>query len=188
MARASGLSPTRWNCGGAPVWSPDGQSIVTAANQGGGPCLFRISLDTRKAVRILDDYALDPAWAPQGEFLVYSGMDPGTTFPVKAVTASGQPYTIPELTLSRGGALGVTQVGARRLRFLPGQATLVVLRGDIEHKDLWARDLVTGNWRQLTNFGRDVVIDDFDVSADGSVVVVERVEERSDVVVIQRAE
>jgi Tol biopolymer transport system component len=173
---------------GAPVWSPDGQSIVTAANQGGSPCLFRISLDTREAVRILDDYALDPAWAPRGDFLVYSGVDPGTTFPVKAVTAAGRPYTIPELTLSRGGALGVTQVGARRLRFLPGQATLVVLRGDIEYKNLWATDLATGSWRQLTNFGRDVVIDDFDVSADGSVVVVERVEERSDVVVIQRAE
>jgi Tol biopolymer transport system component/tRNA A-37 threonylcarbamoyl transferase component Bud32 len=173
---------------GAPVWSPDGQSIVTAANQGGSPRLFRISLNTREAVRILDDYALDPAWAPGGEFLVYSGMDPGTTFPVKAVTAAGQPYTIPELTLSRGGALGVTQVGSRRLRFLPGQPTLVVLRGDIQHKDLWARELATGSWRQLTNFGRDIVIDDFDVSADGSVVVVELVEERSDVVVIQRAE
>ena len=107
---------------------------------------------------------------------------------MKAVTAAGQPYTIPELMLSRGGALGVTQVGARRLRFLPGQATLVVLRGDIQHKNLWATELTTGSWRQLTNFGRDIVIDDFDVSADGSVVVFERVEERSDVVVIQRAE
>jgi Tol biopolymer transport system component/tRNA A-37 threonylcarbamoyl transferase component Bud32 len=173
---------------GAPVWSPDGQSIVTAAKQGGSPHLFRISLNTREAVRISDDYALDPAWAPRGDFLVYSGMDPGTTFPVKAVTAAGQPYTIPELTLSRGGALGVTQVGARRLRFLPGQATLVVLRGDIQHKDLWAWELKTGSWRQLTNFGRDIVIGDFDVSADGSVVVFERVEERSDVVVIDRAE
>jgi len=173
---------------GAPVWSPDGESIVTAANQGGSPRLFRISLNTREAVRLLDDYALDPAWSPRGEFLVFSGMDPGTTFPVKAVTTAGQPYTIPELTLSRGASLGVTQVGARRLRFLPGKATLVVLRGDVQHKNLWALELTTGSWRQLTNFGRDIVIGDFDVSADGNVVVFERVEERSDVVVIQRAE
>ena len=173
---------------GAPVWSPDGQSIVTAANQGGSPRLFRISLNTREAVRILDDYALDPAWAPGGDYLVYSGMDPGTTFPVKAVTAAGRPHTIPKLTLSRGGALGVMQVGARRLRFLPGQATLVILRGDIQHKNLWATELTTGSLRQLTNFGRDIVIGDFDVSADGTAVVFERVEERSDVVVIQRAE
>ncbi|HKA08001.1 MAG TPA: protein kinase [Gemmataceae bacterium] len=172
---------------GAPVWSPDGQSVVTAANQGGSPRLFRISLDTREAVRMLDDYALDPAWAPRGEFLVYSGMDPGTTFPVKAITAWGRPYKIPELSLSRGSALGVTQVSARRLRFLPGQA-LVVLRGDPQHKNLWACELATGNWRQLTNFGRDIVIGDFDVSPDGSLVVFERVQEHSDIVVIDRAQ
>ncbi len=173
---------------GAPVWTPDGESIVTAANERGSPRLFRIPLKTAEVVRILDDYALDPAWAPGGKFLVYSGMDPGTTFPVRAVTADGEPYPIPELALSRGGALGVTQVGARRLRFLPGEQALVVLRGDIQHKNLWVRDLSTGNWRQLTNFGRDIVIGDFDVSNDGRWVVFERVQEHSDVVEIFRVE
>src|SRR5260370_12932309 len=114
--------------GGAPVWTPGGESIVTGANQRGRPRLFGISLNTREAVRMLDDYALDPAWAPRGEFLVYSGMDLGSRFPVKAITAVGQPYKIPELVLSRGWALGVPPVGPRRLRFLPGQAALVVLR------------------------------------------------------------
>src|SRR6516225_436382 len=173
---------------GAPVWSPDGQSVVTAARQGESPRLFRVSLSTGESARILDDYALDPAWGPRGEFLVYSGMDPGTTFPVKAVSPAGQPHPIPELKLSRGGALGVTQVGARRLRFVPGQAALVVLRGDIQHKDLWATDLTTGEWRQLTNFGRDIVIGDFDVAPDGRSVVFERVQERSDIVVIDRTD
>jgi Tol biopolymer transport system component len=171
---------------GAPVWSPDGRTIVSAADQEGSPRLFRISVETGRAVRVVDDYALDPAWAPGGEFLVYSGMDPGTTFPVKAIGPDGQPYPMPELTLSRSGALGVTQVGARRLRFLPGQPALVVLRGDIQHKNLWVRGLAPGSWRQLTRFGRDVVIGDFDVAPDGTVVVLERVEEHSDIVVIDR--
>ena len=67
---------------------------------------------------------------------------------------------------------------------------MVVLRGDIQHKDLWARELTTGSWRQLTNFGRDIVINinDFDVSPVGFVVVFERVQEHSDVVVIDRAQ
>jgi serine/threonine protein kinase len=173
---------------GAPVWSPDGQSVVTAARQGESPRLFRISLNTGETVRILDDYALDPAWSPRGEFLVYSGMDPGTTFPVKAVSAAGQPHAIPELKLSRGAALGVSQVGARRLRFLPGREALVVLRGDIQHKDLWATDLTTGEWRQLTDLGRDIVISDFDVAPDGRSIVFERVQERSDIVVIDRTD
>ena len=133
-------------------------------------------------------WLLDPAWAPGGEFLVYSSADPGTRFPVKAIRPDGQPYPMPELTLSRGGAVGVTQVGARRLRFLPGQAGLVVLRGDIQHKDLWARDLGSGAWRELTRLSRDIVIGDFDVSPDGTALVLERVEEDSDIVVIDRAD
>jgi len=172
---------------GNPAWSPDGQSVVTAATQRGGPRLFRISLNTREAVQILDDDAMDPAWAPRGEFLVYSTMNIGTTFSVKAITPVGQPYKIPELMLSRWGALGVTQVD-RRLRFLPGQGALVVLRGDLQHKNLWAWELTTGSWRQLTNFDRDIVIGDFDVSPDGSEVVFERVQEHSDIVVIDRAQ
>ena len=100
---------------------------------------------------------------------------------MKAVTAAGQPYPIPELTLSRSSGLGVTRVGARRLRFLPGRAEPVVLRGDTEHKNLWGFDLTAGTWRQLAKFGRDIVINDFDVSADGREIVFERVEESSDV-------
>ena len=36
---------------------------------------------------------MDPAWAPDGGFVVYSGPDIGTTFSVKAVTA--EPHRIP---------------------------------------------------------------------------------------------
>jgi Tol biopolymer transport system component len=162
---------------GAPAWSPDGHSIVMAVNESGKPRLFRISLDTRAPVRVLDDYSLDPAWAPEGRFLVYSGMDIGTTFPVKTVSSAGRPSTVPGMTLSRG---------ARRFRFLPGQATLVILRGDVDHKELWAIDLKTGGERQLTNFGPDVRISDFDVSPDGREIVFERTQEDSDVVLIDR--
>jgi len=159
---------------GAPAWTPDGQSIASAAVADGVPHLFRISLNGA-AVPLLQEYSVDPVWSPAGDFLVYSGADIGTTFPVKAVTAAGGPYTTPSLTLTRG---------ARRLRFLHGQRALVVMRGEIQHKNLWLVDLTTGAERQLTNLPPDFNVRDFDVSADGREVVLERVQEHSDVVLI----
>jgi acetolactate synthase small subunit len=60
----------------------------------------------------------------------------------------------------------------------------VLLRGDIQHKNLWLIDLETGAERQLTNLTTDFDIDDFDISPDGREVVLERVQERSDVVLL----
>ena len=121
------------------------------------------------------EYSVDPAWAPDGRFVVYSGPDIGTTFSVKAVTAEAAPHPLPALTLTRG---------ARHLAFLPGGRALVVLRGEIQHKNLWLIDLETGAERQLTNLPPTSTFDDFDISPDGHEVVLERVQERSDVVML----
>jgi hypothetical protein len=88
-------------------------------------------------------------------------------------------YQLPGLTnLTRG---------ARRLRFSAGGRGLAFLRGGIEHKDLWLLDPDTGVERQLTNLPADFDIRDFDISADGREVVLERVQERSDVVLLDLA-
>lgn len=162
---------------GAPAWTPDGQSITSGANVDGTPHLFRISLDGTW-VPLVQEYSVDPVWSPDGDFLVYSGADIGTTFPVKAVTADANPYAIPNLTLTRG---------ARRLRFLHGRRALVVMRGEIQHKNLWLIDLETGVERQLTNLAPDFNVRDFDVSSGGREIVLERVQEQSDVVLINLA-
>jgi Tol biopolymer transport system component len=159
---------------GAPAWTPDGQSITSAANVDGTPHLFRISLDGAP-VPLVREYSVDPVWSPGGDFLVYSGADIGTTFPVKAVSADAEPYAIPNLTLTRG---------ARRLRFFHGRHALVVMRGEIRHKNLWLIDLATGAERQLTNLAPDFNVRDFDVSPDGREIVLERVQEQSNVVLI----
>jgi hypothetical protein len=70
---------------------------------------------------------------------------------------------------------------------MPGRRALVVLRGEIAHKNLWLADLDTGAERQLTDFAADFVVCDFDVSADGRELVVERVDQRSDVVLLDLA-
>jgi Tol biopolymer transport system component len=163
------------NLQGAPTWAPDGQSITSAADDHGVPHLFRIPLDSRSPALFVPEYSVDPAWAPDGRFVVYSGPDIGTTFWVKAVTAQAAAHPLPALSLTRG---------ARHLAFLPGGRALVFLRGEIRHKDLWVIDLQTGAERQLTSLAPDFEIRDFDVSQDGREVVLERMQERSDVVLL----
>jgi Tol biopolymer transport system component len=163
------------NLQGAPAWAPDGQSITSAAIDHGVPHLFRILLDGHPPIAFVQDYSVDPAWAPNGVFIVYSGPDIGTTFSVKAVTPDAALHPLPPLTLTRG---------ARHLAFLPGGKTLVVLRGDIQHKNLWLIDLETGAERQLTNLPPTFDIRDFDISQDGRELVLERLQERSDVVLL----
>jgi Tol biopolymer transport system component len=160
---------------GAPAWAPDGRVIVSAANDHGIPHLFRIAIDSRAPASFIGEYSLDPAWSPDGSLIVYSGPDVGTTFPVKAVTAEASPHPLPSLTLTRG---------ARHLAFLPGGRSLIFLRGELKHKDLWLINLDTGTERQLTKFPSDFDVRDFDLSPDGREVVFERLQERSDLVLL----
>ena len=159
---------------GAPSWAPDGQAIASGAILNGTSHLFRIPLEGPPQ-SLIEDVAIDPAWSPAGDFVVYSAADIGTEFAVKAVTSAGQPHPVPALTLTRG---------ARRLRFYQGRRVLIAMRGDIRHKDLWLIDLDTGTSRQLTQLPADFNIRDFDVSVDGQEIVVERVQEHSDIVLI----
>jgi Tol biopolymer transport system component len=160
---------------GAPAWAPDGQSITSAVMDRGVPRLFRVPLDGRTPAPFVEEYSLDPTWAPDGRFVVYSGPDIGTTFSVKAVTAEAAPHPLPAMTLTRG---------ARHLTFLPGGHAIVALRGEIQHKDLWLIDLDTGVERQLTHLPPEFDIQDFDLSPDGQEVVLERVQQRSDIEVL----
>ena len=161
---------------GAPAWSPDAQSITSAANDHGIPHLYRLPVNGRLPVPFVKQYSLDPVWSPDGGFAVYSGPDIGTVFSVKAVTADAAEYPLPPLTLTRG---------ARHLTFVSGARKLVFLRGQMHHQNLWTVDLETGAERQLTNLDPEFDVRDFDISPDGREVVLERVHERSDVVLVE---
>jgi hypothetical protein len=76
--------------------------------------------------------------------------------------------------------------GGRRVVFGPEPGTLVALRGDFAHKDFWLIDLKTGAERRLTQLMSDFDIRDFDLSADKSEILFDRVEESSTVALIDR--
>jgi len=91
---------------------------------------------------------------------------------VRAVGTDGAPHELPKLVLTRG---------ARRLVF-SSEDVLIVLKGDISHRELWSIDLTSGRERQLTSLGRRFVIADFDISHDGREIVFDRTSEESDIV------
>jgi Tol biopolymer transport system component len=165
------------NLRGNPAWAPDGQTIVSAAMTDGEPHLTTIFLDGRPPAPLVSEYSIDPVWSPDGRFLLYSGADLGTTFPVRAVTANGTPYGVQTLVLPRG---------ARRVVFWRDSSAVVVLRGEMGHKDFWLVDLTSGSERRLTSLASAFVIGDFDVSADGSRIVFDRSEDTSQIALIER--
>jgi Tol biopolymer transport system component len=163
---------------GTPAWSPDESSITVSSSVNGAPRLLRVPLDGSAAMPLVDEHAMDPVWSPDGALIVYSGADVGTRFPVKAHAPAGRDGTaFPEVMLSRG---------SRRLAFLPDGRSLLMLRGELGLKNVWAVDLETGAERQLTHVPPEFSVHDFAISPDGRELVLERLQERSDIVLIQR--
>jgi len=161
------------NLQGSPTWSPDGKSITVAVDNDGTPHLMRVALDGRSAASLTKEYSVDPVWSPDGSYVVYSGADIGTSFSLKAITPDATAHSLPALAMTRG---------ARHVAFVNAGRAIVILQGEIQHKDLWLVDLTTGSQRRLTKLPADFDVRDFDISPDGHDVVFERAQAHSDVV------
>jgi serine/threonine protein kinase/Tol biopolymer transport system component len=161
---------------GNPAWAPDGQSIVSAVVRDGEPRLTRIFLNGDPPLPLVSEYSLNPVWSPDGQFLIYSGADVGTTYPLRAAAADGRPYPLPTVILSRGA----------RAAFFRDPQTLIILGGDIGHQKPSLLDLRSGVQRILAEFPEDFIARNFDISAAGSEIVFDRVQVNSDLALIER--
>jgi Tol biopolymer transport system component len=163
---------------GNAAWFADGLSLLCAVVRDGDPKLMRIYLNGEPPTLFVAEYSMDPVWAPDHRFVLYSGADIGTTFPLRAAAPDGRPFPIAGVMLTRG---------ARRVTFYPGSESLLILDGKIGHKDFWLLDLATGTRRLLTQLPADYEVRDFDVSAASAQIVFNRVEAGSEIAVIDRA-
>jgi Tol biopolymer transport system component len=70
-------------------------------------------------------------------------------------------------------------------RFMPDGKSIVILQGQFRAMDFWLVDLDTGERRQLTRLKPGYSVRNFDVSRDGKEILFDRVQENSDIVLIE---
>jgi Tol biopolymer transport system component len=160
------------------TWSADSKWIAVSARDETGFGLFKVPVDGGAPQRLVTGIVWNPVWSPDGRFIVYSESIPGPLRVLRAVTAAGAPHPLPEMYVSYEGD---------RYRFLGDSRHLVLLKGEFVNQDFWLVDLETGKERQLTNLKPGYNPNSFDVSPDERQIIFDRVWERSDVVLIDRA-
>jgi Tol biopolymer transport system component len=162
---------------GAASWSRDGKWVVVAANQREGIRLFKIPVDGGQPVRLLDTLSFNPVWSPDGRFIVYSEQQGGKSFQVKAIAPDKAPVPLP--------ALEVGYTIATPYRFMPNGKALIALGGNLRAQNFFWVDLENRQQRQLTDFKGGFVIQNFDVSPDGTRIVFDRLRDNSDIVLMK---
>lgn len=105
--------------------------------------------------------------------ILYTERQLGPTYQVKAVTPDGQPVPLPDISIT----------GPDSFRAIPGSRAIVILEGPGQLNFVRV-DLATGQKRQLTEGTYGFEIQNFDVSPDGKQIIFDRVQNNSDIVVI----
>jgi TolB protein len=165
---------------GTPSWSPDGKTIAVTGFDDKGPGLFLVPLDGGAPVRLYDKLCYHPLWSADGKYILYAEYFQGTLMHVKAITPEGKPVSLPDIQLSQ------VQVARSPVpyRFLPDGKSIVLLDGGWRQQQFYLLSLETGRRRQLTDLRAGPSVRGFDVSPDGKRILFDRVEENSDIVLI----
>jgi Tol biopolymer transport system component len=180
-ADGTGLQPlsSAVDVRGTACWSPDGKWIVTAGADSNGAGLFKLPANGGSPVRIATGSFLDPVWSPRGDLIVYGGTQVFTLMPLRGVHPDGTPAELPEINVQREG---------ERARFLPDGTGLIYMQGDTTAgQDFWMLDLRTMRSRRLTRLSNSAAMRTFDVTPDGSRVVFDRLQQHSDILLIDLA-
>src|SRR5688572_482247 len=159
---------------GAIDWSPDGGWIAAGARDQSGAGLFKIPVDGTPPIKLVSGPASNPIWSPAGDLIIYAGAFVDGQVPLLAVRPDGTPVTLPSVRAREGG-----------YRFLPDGSGVVFLPM-LRSLDFWLFDLGSGRQRPLTKLTDQGRLQTFDISRDGKEIVFDRLQENSDIVLIER--
>ncbi len=164
---------------GAASWSPDGAWIAAGGADATGPGLFKIPVNGGEPVRLATGAAANPVWSPDGTVIVYTGPVVAAQGPLLMVRPDGALVEAPSINV---------RVGTEHYRFVPGRGELVYLPtlSQVATENFWIIDLVTKKTRQLATFDNQLTRT-FDITPDGTRIVFDRLEEHSDIVLIDLA-
>jgi len=161
-----------------PSWSPDNKWITTSADSGDGPRVYKVPVDGGDAVRLTDTVTFNSVWSPGADRIVfYDGNVGGATFPLRSISSSRGAMPMPNISY-RGDWQGY--------RFMPDGKDIVVLQGQFRAMDFWLLNLETGAKRRLTNLKPGYSIRNLDISPDGKEILFDRLQENSDITLINR--
>ena len=160
-------------------WSPDGAWIVAGGVDAKGPGLFKIPVGGGAPVRLTRGPAATPVWSPDGSVIVYTGAVAGVNGPLLAVRPDGASVEAPPISV---------RVNTEHYRFIPGTQELVYLPtpSQVEPENFWAMDLKSKKTRRLATFDSRSNRS-FDITPDGKRIIFDRMEEHSNLVLIELA-
>jgi len=164
-----------------PAWAPDGKALAVVGDDDKGPGLFLVPLDGASPVRLYNQRCRFPLWSPDGHHILFAEYFQGPQMHLKAVTPDGTPAPLPEIRLT------VTQLpkNLTPYRFMPDGKSLVLQDGGWRTQQFFLVSLATGERRQLTSLKTGRPIRSFDVAPDGKQILFDRVQENSDIVLIE---
>jgi Tol biopolymer transport system component len=167
-----------------PAWAPDGKALAVVGEGDDGPGLFLVPTDGRAPVRLYDKRCRFPIWSPDGRYIVFAEYFQGPQMHLQAVTVDGKRVSLPEIRMT------VTQLpkNLTPYRFMPDGKSLVLQDGGWRSQQFFLINMDTGERRRLTDLKTGQPIRSFDVSPDGKRILFDRVQENSDIVLIDLSE
>jgi Tol biopolymer transport system component len=154
-----------------PDYASDGRWVIYAKS-GPEKGIWKIPIEGGDSVRLNDADALMPAVSPNGKIIAFHDV------------AEGHPPRVALMPYGGGPVIKTLEIpGADTLRWTPDSREILYNTSG-PPSNIWSQPIVGGKPKQVTHFTSER-IDDFDLSRDGSRIVVSRGSSSADVMLIR---